>query len=141
MIVVPFTAAHMRELDQADGRAYLAMSVTPAQIEAMEADTRTYTGLHEGNVVAIGGIADAWVGRALLWSYMGPTARRHMVALTRVAKRLIEMSPVNRLEADVDVDFEPGHRWLQLLGFELETPRMRKYRPDGGDMAKYVRII
>lgn len=140
MIVVPYEAGHLWELDRADGRAYLAMNVTPAQAQAMEGD-QTFTGLMDGKVVAVGGIADLCPGRALLWSYMGPTAGRHMVALTRVAKRLIEMSTVDRLEADVDVDFEPGHRWLQLLGFELETPRMRKYRPDGGDMAKYVRII
>lgn len=139
MIVVPFIANHLWDLDQEDGRAYLSMHVTPALAAGMEND-QTFTGLADGRVVAVGGIADLCPGRAMMWSYMGLTAGKHMVSITKVARRLIDTVTVARLEADVDVDFAPGHRWLKMLGFELETPRMRKYRPDGGDMAKYVRI-
>jgi len=39
----------------------------------------------------------------------------------------------------VDVGFKEGHRWIKMLGFELEG-YMKAYRPDGADMLLYARI-
>lgn len=139
MIVVPYVADHLWELDQLEGGAFIGKCVTPADAKALEGP-HAFTGLHDGKVIAVAGLADVWPGRALLWSYMGGHAGPHMVAIHKVALRMIAAYEGARIEADVDVDFKPGHRWIKMLGFELETARMRKYRPDGGDMAKYVRI-
>ena len=41
----------------------------------------------------------------------------------------------------VDCEFEQGHRWAKMLGFTMEAERMRAYRPDGGDVALYARVL
>lgn len=139
MIVELFKAEHMAALDLQEGGEFLGANMTPGQATVLENDY-TFTGMHDGRVIVVGGLAEQWQGRALLWSYMDKDARNHMLAIHRATLRVIESYEGARIEADVDVDFAPGHRWIQMLGFELETPRMRKYRPDGGDMARYVRI-
>ncbi len=139
MKVVPYIEAHMWRLDEQEGGAFISKNVTAVDAKALESQ-HAITGIHDGKVIAVAGLAPVWPGRALLWSYMGSNAGRHMPAIHKVALRMIESFEGDRIEADVDVDFEAGHRWIKMLGFELETARMRKYRPDGRDMAKYVRI-
>jgi RimJ/RimL family protein N-acetyltransferase len=51
----------------------------------------------------------------------------------------LDNAPYRRIEATVDVGFKQGHRWIKMLGFELEG-YMRAYRPDGADMLLYARV-
>jgi hypothetical protein len=37
-------------------------------------------------------------------------------------------------------DFVQGHRWAQMLGFEMETPEMKAYDPQGATHVGYVRF-
>jgi len=58
----------------------------------------------------------------------------------RLVHYVLDNCPLRRVEAYVDFEFEPGHRWARMLGFKLEAPRMKCHRPDGGDSALYARI-
>jgi len=94
---------------------------------------------NESNVLAIAGIAPQWENRAIMWSMISPLAGRNMVAIHRAVIAKIDEVPFRRLEATVDVGFEPGLRWMRMLGFSVEG-YLRAYRPDGGDQILYSRI-
>lgn len=91
-------------------------------------------------VLMCGGLVDYWNGRALAWSVLDALAATHMMAATRAALAFLEEYAPKRVEMAVDVEFGPGHRWAQMLGFELEAPRMRAYHADGSDASLYARI-
>jgi hypothetical protein len=66
--------------------------------------------------------------------------RHDLVRVTKMAKRFLDVCPIRRIEAAVVVDHGPGHRWAQLLGFELEAPLLRAYTPQGEDCSLYSRV-
>jgi len=140
MDVVPFRAEHFDRLIVQEAQAYLSRWLPSKQnAEALE-QTRAYTGIADGRVVACAGILPQWEGRAVTWAYLDERAGEHMTALHRAVKRYLDACPIRRIEATVDCEFEAGHRWARMLGFQLECERMRAYRADGGDSALYVRI-
>lgn len=137
--IVPFKAEHMEQVLAQEAQQYLRAWLKPGEMKALEGPW-AYSGVVDGRVHACAGLVSHWPGRAAAWAYLDAQAGREMLAVTRAAKRGIEMCPFDRIEAAVDCEFEAGHRWARILGFELETERMRKYRPDGGDCAMYVRV-
>ena len=78
--------------------------------------------------------------RGLAWAMLSREAGPHMMALTRKAKRGLDLHPCSRVEMTVLCDFEPGHRWARLLGMDLEAPRMRGSSMSGLDEALYARV-
>lgn len=139
MHMVPFRAEHV-----------LRMRVQPAQIGLLEhagekalralENTRADTLMRSGVPIASAGAFELWEDRALLWAYVSLDAVPVFAALHKHALRYVAALPYRRVETAVAVDFEPGHRWVKMLGFELEAPRMRAYQPDGTDCALYARV-
>lgn len=91
-------------------------------------------------VLMCGGIFEIWPGRAIAWAMLAESIGHRMVSCVRIVRRFFDEQAVARVEMDVEVGHEEGHRFAHLLGFELESPRLRRYYPDGGDGALYVRI-
>lgn len=98
-----------------------------------------WTGEHDEQVIACGGLLPHWPGRATAWMLISAGAGPHFRAIHAHVRRLLVRSPYTRIEAHVDVGFAPGVRWMKMLGFELEAYK-RAYRPDGADMLEFVRI-
>lgn len=139
-MIVPFKAQHMADFEVQERQVSEATLLTPQECAALEA-TSAYSIIVEGKVLAVFGIIDVWAGRAIAWSYVSKNIGKHYMQLHKAALRLCDSFEGDRLELYVDHDFEEGHRWAKMLGFELETPRMRKFRPNGqGDSSMYVRI-
>lgn len=139
MIVIPFRAEHLFIIDGQEHQADELKGVSfeyAKQLEALE----SYTAIHNGEVLACAGFFPFHDQRALCWTYLSKNAGKRFISLHKTVKRIVDSMKYNRLEMDVACDFEEGHRWAKLLGFELETPRMRAYFNDGTDAAKYVRI-
>ena len=139
MIVVPFQPAHFSALQAQPSQAWMMGVFTPAQVAAL-ALCPSFTGLHEGEVVGCAGTIPFWSGRVMAWAMLSARAGGHMVAVHRAVKRFLETCDARRIEATVDIDFEPGHRWMGALGFTLEAPRMDGYRPDGRACSIYAKV-
>ena len=43
-------------------------------------------------------------------------------------------------ESTVRRDFALGQRWARMLGFEIETPVLRQFGPEGEDHVGYVKF-
>lgn len=90
--------------------------------------------------IVVVGVQHFWAQRGVGWSYFSPRSEKHMLAITRIGKSLFDAYPLKRIEAYVDMDFEKGHRYMKILGFEKEVECARGIGPLGQDATVYVRI-
>ena len=139
MRVEPYKAEHLLAISLQPAQAWLTQVVTPELAKALE-NGSAMTGLDGDEVLIVAGVADYWPGRGLLWSYVGENAHRHWKSIHAAAKKFLGMVPHDRLEATVDIGFDAGERWVQRLGFSLETPRARNYYVNGRDCRIYVKV-
>ena len=95
----------------------------------------------DGQVVAVGGICNAWNGRGIAWCGLSADAGRHMLRLTKMILRLHDALKYRRIEMYADAGSPIAGRWAVMLGFKLETPKpMRCFLPDGRDAMLYAKV-
>jgi len=139
MRIIPFKQHHLEIIELQESQAYLGSWVTPDIAKALEAHI-SFTGIANDKVIACAGMikrSECW---GTLWAYLSKDAGKHLISIHKASRKLIEGSMLKRIDTTVDCEFEAGHRWMKLLGFEMEAERMRCYRPDGGDSSLYARI-
>lgn len=137
MRVVPFKVEHLRQMDVQEAQRYLMPYVDWDGMRELENEWAKT--VFDGRSVAMcGGVVPLGGGRAVVWAYFSESAGARMISLVRFIRVVLKDAPFRRIEALVDADFQAGHRLVRLLGFELETPRKRAYRADGGDSSEYV---
>lgn len=139
MQVVPYKAEHLLAMQLQSSQSYCVPLISQEYARSLEC-LHAFTAMVDSKPICVGGVAEMWDNRALLWSFVDRRAGPHFVALHRATLRFLESLPYRRIEAECDCEFLPGHRWLKKLGFVLEAPRMRAFRVDGGDSALYARV-
>jgi hypothetical protein len=141
MIVVPFEAQHMRQMAEQDATASLSAHIRPDHMDALARSPWSFTGIVDGRVIGCAGVISFWPGRGEAWAALDRSCGRHMVTITKTARRFFEACPLNRIECIVAAGFQEGHRWAQMLGFVLQTPLpMEKYLPTGEAAFMYARV-
>ena len=138
--VVAIKIEHMTELLKREAVAYVRPLFTPEVLKNIERNPHTAAILMDGKVVFAGGVSQYWPQRGEAWAFFDDSCRKNFIPIVRAARKWLDACPVSRIEAAVDIDATQAHRWVKLLGFELEAPRLRKYRPDGKDCALYARV-
>ena len=138
-MVIPFEASHLRLMTVQPSQQEVLQQVSDDCLAVLE-NTNAYTVVLDGIIVCCAGVVEYYKGRGEAWSYLGADLGSNMVPVYRAIKKYIDTIDVRRVEMTVDVDFEPGHRFAKLLGFELEAPRMKAYDINGRDKALYARI-
>lgn len=139
MEIAPFKVEHLEQIVAQEAQRNLGQWMNAEQARSLEGPY-AFSGIEEGEVLICAGLAPIWGNRAMAWAYVGKNAGKRMVAITKAVLRCLKACPFDRIEATVDYEFTAGHRWVWTLGFNVETPRMRKHRIDGGDSIGYVRI-
>lgn len=139
MQITPFKAEDFLAIDPQPAQEWVRGQIKLEQLRAIEGTT-AWTGSVDGKPVWCFGWSEVYPTRALVWTYIGADAGPHLVAMHREAVRLLDAMPHKRIETEVDCDFEQGHRWVRMLGFELDAARLRGHRADGGDVALYARV-
>jgi len=138
--VEAYKAEHLATLDLQQGQQYIYTYLSPELRQALESKW-SYSALDGDEVVCCAGLIEFWSNRAVAWAYLSENITpRRFVVIHKMVQRFLDACPFDRVEAAVDVYFEPGHRWVEALGFTLEAPSMRKFRPDGGASALYARV-
>ena len=142
MNIVAFKASHLQALDLQDAQAYLSSEIaTPEHGAMIESTGQSFTVLHDGRVIGCGGCVEIWKDRAIIWALVSKHAGRHMVGIHKAVAGYLSAAKYKRIEAWVDEGFEPGMRWLEMLGFIRETPMpMRGFRPDGGSCFLFSKV-
>lgn len=140
MYVIPYRHFHLAALAIQDAQASMADMIKPEYAKALEAAGPAYTVMDNQEVIACAGLAEQWPGRATAWSILSKhVAGMKMARLHKMVARFLDMQNYTRIEMTVDHEFEQGHRWAKMLGFEWEG-LMRKYNPNGVDCDLYARV-
>lgn len=143
MEIVAFKPEHVSQMSvQAVQKIEMVGYDTPEYL-GMLAQHCSYTGISNGKVIASAGFFPIWNNRYYAWALLSDEIKPYeMITITRAVKRGMDLLCNARIEAVVQSEFEIGHRWMKVLGFNRETPEpMRKYFPHGGDAVLYARII
>lgn len=142
MNIVAFKAAHLQLLELQQAQAYLSADfLQPEQARLIEQAGNSFTAMVGDKVICCAGIVEIWTNRAVAWALISKHAGRNMVGLHKAVAGYFSAAKYKRIEAWVDEGFEPGMRWLKLLGFTLETPLpMRGFRPDGGSCFLFSKV-
>jgi hypothetical protein len=136
---VPFRRWHLAWLEErGDAAEATDYKMSPEAIRELE-KSPAWTGIYEGEPIACGGVLELWPGRFQAWAFLNKGSARHMGWITRQAHQVLAEAK-GRIELSVRCDFAAGHRWARLLGFEVETPVMKAYGPDGADHTGYVKV-
>lgn len=120
---------------------YLRPFVSKERIEEAAKGRYCFTAISSKiGVAGVAGVTEYYPGRGECWAILSPGLKSEMLQVHRVVRRFIDMAPYRRLEAVVDVSFAQGHRWMKMLGFQVEAERLRYYTPDGRDVRLYSKI-
>lgn len=139
MIVRTWQQGDTELLQLQEGQQYMSKLRDEVDIQPLADQGLAWTGIVDGEVIAIGGLVPQWENRAIAWALISKNAGKHFIDIHREAERLFTRSGIRRIEATVDIGFKAGHRWMKMLGFEPEG-YMKAYRPDGADQILYARI-
>lgn len=140
MIVRPWVTGDTERLRMQPAQEYLGHIVdVRADFTELSNHGLAWTAECDGEVIAFAGIEPQWQNRATSFALLSEAAGAHFPAIHKAVLRFLESVPYRRIEATVDVGFSAGHRWIRMLGFEVEG-YMRAYRPDGADMLLYARV-
>lgn len=138
--VVPFKRWHYEWLRDASrsaegGVSYDLSDEIYRQLEA----SNSWTAVVDGDPIMCAGTLQQWPGRHTAWAYVARGTLPHLMWMTEQARANLERVP-GRIEFTVRTDFPAGHRWAKSLGFEVETPVMKAFGPQGESHTGYVRI-
>lgn len=129
--------SHMQEI--LEHQPEIAKHISIEQIEALAANKYSHSIVDVfGRVIAVGGIIEEWAGRGRAWAILDQQSRQYFLSIHKKVKKFLKDSGINRIEADVDCDFEQGHRWVELLGFKLECESRSGFGPAGNDCSLYA---
>lgn len=138
--LVKFQAEHMRELTPKGSVNSLAAHLRADQMDLLEKSPHSFTGLLDGKIIGCAGVVKYWEGRGEAWAAFDPAlSARVFVEIRKIVYRFFEIAPFRRIEAVVVKDFEPGCRFAESLGFQMEAPCLKGYFPGGIDAVLYAR--
>ena len=140
--VVPFRREHLEWIAAAGNTQLGVFVLTPADMQALEAQNSWTLLISDGTPIGCGGTVEQWKGRHIGWAILRHDAGKHMKAITRVTRHVLELAR-GRIETTVRADFKNGHRWAKLLGFVVENPPgiLKQYGPEGEAHVSYVMFM
>jgi RimJ/RimL family protein N-acetyltransferase len=139
MHIVPFQPQHLEVMVLQPSQKGFSDYFDPQYGAALMNGGPCFTALNNDEVLGCSGVIKQWDNRAIAWALISEFSGKNFVGIHRAVSRFLDLSEFNRIEAFVDADFEQGHRWIQMLGFEREG-YMRQFSPDGRDSVLYARL-
>lgn len=133
MKIVDFEPGHLLQIKPQASQKYVSLTAEYAEYLATG---NCFTGIQNGQVVAIGGIIPVCDGRAYLHLIVSENIPHQWIKLYRAARRLIEVVQDDYIRLETLSTFEEADRWLEMLGFEFEGV-LRCIMPNGADAKSY----
>lgn len=84
--------------------------------------TMCLSGFVGSRCIGMAGVVDQGDGVAAAWALLSRSAGPYMLPISRKVRRVLKAYPARRIEAWTVKGNEDGHRWIRLLGFQLEEP-------------------
>jgi len=139
MQIEPFQPQHLKYLSLQPSQIAFSNFFDDEYALSLKESGPSFTAIDKEEVVACAGIVHQWENRAIAWALISGMAGRNFIALHKAVQKFLDLSDINRIEAYVDANFDAGHRWITMLGFQSEGT-MRQFMPDGNDAVLYARL-
>lgn len=140
MRIVPFEPDHLNRILLQPSQAIMQPIMSNPEYGPSLAKAGPAYSLVDGDAVfATAGLIKQWDHRAIAWALISEEAGPHFFMIHKAVRRALTFHNYRRVETSVSCDFEQGHRWARMLGFEREG-RMRAFTPDGRDCDLYARV-
>lgn len=137
--LVPFEPSHLARLEVQDAQRGTFPVDDPAYALSLMKAGPCWSVFVGGRVVACGGLCVQWEERAVAWAIISHGAP--LIPVTRSVLHVLGQRGIpRRVECFVDVSFQEGIRWAEMLGFQREG-LMRAFSPDGRDHILFARVI
>lgn len=138
-MLVKFNPEHLNHLDLQPAQHGILPYLDSKEYVDLLMCGSSWTFIGDGKVVYCGGFYPLTDTIARGWALVGLNAGRYLYTITKLSRDFFNKSEYARIETVVKQDFEQGHRWMRLLGFQNETPDgMRNYGPDGSTYYLYA---
>lgn len=146
LTVVPFVINHAFDIQSGEFAGISSARFIGIK-EMLESQARfgfAYTCFMYDEPIACFGCAPLWNGVGEMWSIIGNVAKKHPVALTKVAISLADMAEIamglHRLQITVKTSDKSAVSWAKAIGFISECT-MKQYSDDKQDYDLMVRRI
>lgn len=139
--VTPLAMEHLELLSQEMSNSHVKEWLSSGKAKAWVESPEVFSGLVNGKLMISGGLTKYWEGRAHIWTIFSEQAEHHFISVFRGMQRFLDTTPYRRIEMDVPLYSKftnIAHRRAILLGFTLECPSAKHYRPNGSDSALYA---
>lgn len=137
---VEFKIEDLRRLAKDEGIKEVREFFTEPVLEKISTLPFKFAIESEGEVVAMGGVAEIWPNRGEGWIFFDSKCKTNFLPVFRLVKSWVHALPFKRIEAAAKLGSSFAHRHLQLLGFELEAPVMKAFYPNGDNYSLYARV-
>jgi hypothetical protein len=142
---LPISLAPFQRQDYFEALPYLSMEglrgPKPERFLKLYLSGPAFTLRDDGVILACFGCVVPWRHLGNTWAIITPRGHQHPVTVHRTIKRTMlavaRALDLRRLESEIREDFDFGHRWVRVLGFQRES-RLPVYGPDGETFYKYV---
>jgi ribosomal protein S18 acetylase RimI-like enzyme len=139
MHIEPFEPKHLESLILQPSQTVFSSFFDTEYGKSLQDAGPCFTAIEDGQVLCCSGVVNQWHNRGIAWALMSDHVGGKFVRIHKAVKRFLESTDLVRIEAYVDADFDAGHRWIQMLGFEREG-YAKKYSPQGKDAVLYARV-
>ncbi len=139
MVIVPFAPEHLDILILQPSQEHFSSLFDKTYGPALAKAGPCFTAIENDQIIACSGVVKHWENRATAWALISKNAGPYFVRIHKAVQRFLDSTDIRRIEAYADANFDQGHRWLKMLGFE-EEGYMRSFSPLGDDAVLYARI-
>lgn len=139
MDVVPFEPEHLDTIMLQPSQQHFFNYFDPTYALSLKQVGPCFTAIHENRVLGCAGLVKQWENRAIAWALLSGDIGNEFIRVHRAVARFLDLTEFDRVEAFVDADFDEGHRWIEMLGFEREG-YMRRFSPNSNDSVLYARL-
>lgn len=133
MKIIDFVPEHILQIEPQACQRYIKLNL---QYGEYLASGNCFTGIHDGLVVAIGGIIPITDTRAYLHMIVAEGFAHQWIKIYRATKRLISAVEGDYIRLETLSTTPESDRWLEMIGFRYEGI-LRRVMPDGSDAKSY----
>lgn len=133
MKIIPYEPQHLLMIKPQRNQESLEMTIERAEQLAM---FPCFTGILDGEVIAIGGLFELNPIRAYLYLIVTENIQHQWIHIYRAARKLINAALKDYVRLETLTAFPEAERWVEMIGFQFEGV-MRRAGPDGCDAKMY----
>ena len=140
MLVRKFLPVDVERLNLQPEQKGIESYMTQEAAMALSIAGPAFTVESNNSIIACIGVVEHHANRAEAWALLSENCGPYLRRITVAVFGWLRQCQYARVEANVAIDFNAGHKWAKLLGFEQEGQERKSFFHDGRSAITYVRL-